>query len=112
MRYRIKGLSPLITHNGAAEMDNRSPANIEEAEIASKRGKNRTEADEARLRELETLTSLWLDGSGAPTGPPAALRATITTGARKLKQGPQVREGLIVGRVEPFDDDTSLGTTD
>ena len=111
MRYRIKikGLSPLIMHNGAAGIDNRSPANIEKAEIASKRGKNRTEADDARLRELETFTSLWLDGGGAPTVPPAALRATIETGARKLKQGPQVREGLIVDRVESFDYDTSLG---
>ena len=113
MRYRIriKGLSPLIMHNGAAGIDNRSPANIERAEIASKRGKNRTEADEARLRELETLTSLWLDDSEAPTVPAAALRATIETGARKLKQGPQVREGLIVDRVESFDYDTSLGKT-
>ena len=113
MRYRIriKGQSPLIMHNGAAGIDNRSPANIEKAEIASKRGKNRTEADDTRLRELETLTSLWLDDSEAPTVPAAALRATIETGARKLKQGPQVREGLIVDRVESFDYDTSLGAT-
>ena len=113
MRYRIKiqGLSPLIMHNGAAGIDNRSPANIEKAEIASKRGKNRTAADEARLRELETLTSLWLDGSRAPTVSPAALRAAIETDARKLKQGPQVREGLIVDRVESFDYDTSPGAT-
>ena len=90
-------------HNSAAGIDNRSPANIEKVEIAGKRGKNPTEADEARLRELETLTSLWLDGSGAPIVPPAASRATIETGARRLKQGSQVREGLIVDRVESFD---------
>ena len=39
------------------------------------------------------------------------LRAAIETGARKLKQGPQVREGLIVDRVEAFDYDTSPGAT-
>ena len=113
MRYRIriKGLSPLIMHNGAAGLDNRSPANIEKAEIASKRGKNRTEADDARLRELECFTSLWLDEEEAPTVPASAFRAVIETGARKLKQGPQVREGLIVDRVESFDYDTSLGST-
>ena len=104
-------MSPLIMHNGAAGIDNRSPANIEKAEIASKRGKNRTEADDARLRELETLTSLWLDEDESPTVPASALRATIETGARKLKQGPQVREGLIVDRVESFDFDASLGET-
>lgn len=113
MRYRVtlKGTQPLIQHNGAAGLDTRSPANIEKAQIAKKRGSNRTEVDDARLRELETQTSLWLDGSGAPTVPEAALRATIETGARKLKQGPQVREGLIVEAVESFDYDRSLGTT-
>ena len=114
MRYRIiiKGLSPLIQHNGAAGLDTRSPANIEKSHIAKKRGSNRTEADEDRLRQLECLTSLWLDGDGAPTVPEAALRAVIETGARKLKQGPQVREGLIVEAVERFGyDKEALGET-
>lgn len=113
MRYRItiRGLSPIVQHNGAAGLDTRSAANIEKAAIAKKRGTNRTEADDDRLRQLETLTSLWLDGSGAPTIPEAALRSAIETGARKLKQGPQVREGLLVEKVEEFDYDKSLGTT-
>ena len=62
-------------------------------------------------RALECFTSFWLDGDGAPTVPAAAFRATIEIGARKLKQGPQVRAGLIVDRVESFDYDTSPGTT-
>ena len=114
MRYRIKisGTSPLITHNGAAGLDTRSAANIEKAQIAKKRGSNRTEADEDRLRELDCLTSLYLDGSGAATFPEAALRANIEGAARKFKQGPQVREGLIVERVEAFDyDRETLGST-
>ena len=114
MRYRIKirGTSGLIHHNGAAGLDVRSPANVEKAEIARKRGTNRTASDDARLAELECQTSLWLDESGAPTIPEAALRAVIETGARKLKQGPQVREGLIVEKVEVFDYDRgALGTT-
>ncbi len=113
MRYRIaiKGLAPIIHHNGAAGLDNRSPANIEKAEIARKKGSNRTETDDDRLRELECQTALWLDSSGAATVPPAALRACIEEAARKLKQGPQVREGLIVTAVEEFRYDRSLGTT-
>lgn len=111
MRYRvtIKGISPLIQHNGAAGLDTRSPANIEKAALARKKGSNRTETDDDRIRELECQTSLWLDGGGAPTVPEAALRAVIETGARKLRQGPQVREGLIVEQVEKFDYDKSLG---
>lgn len=35
----------------------------------------------------------------------------IETGARKLKQGPQVREGLVVEKVTAFDYDQGMGTT-
>lgn len=98
----IEGIRPIIMHNGAAGLDTRSPANLEKAEIARKRGSNRTASDDARLAELECQTSLWLDAGGAPTIPPAALRSMIETAARKLKQGPQVREGLIVDEVLAF----------
>ena len=113
MRYNItiKGLSPIIMHNGAAGLDTRSPANVEKASIAKKRGSNRTEGDDSRLRELECQTALWLNGRGAPTVPEAAVRAAIETGARKLKQGPQVREGLIVEKVDTFDYDKKMGST-
>ena len=112
MRYQITidGTSPILMHNGAAGLDNRSPANIEKNEISRKRGSNRTETDDVRLRELETQTSLWLNAKGAPEIPAAAFRAAIEIGARKLKQGPQVREGLIVESVDRFIYDESLGT--
>ena len=112
MRYqvRIKGTSGIIHHNGAAGLDARSPANIEKTEITRKKGSNRTEADDDRLRELECQTSLWLDASGTPTIPAGAIRAMIETSARKLKQGPQVREGLVVESVD-FNYDRSLGTS-
>ena len=98
MQYRIKiaGISPIIHHNGAAGLDTRSPVSREIAAIAAKRGGNRTEADEDRLRELECQRSLWLDESGAPAIPATAIRATIEAGARKRKQGPQVRGGLVI----------------
>ena len=38
----IKGIRPIIMHNGAAGLDTRSPANLEKAEIARKRGSNRS----------------------------------------------------------------------
>ena len=113
MRYevRIEGIRPLIMHNGAAGLDSRSPANLEKAEITRKRGSNRTATDDIRLAELDCQTSLWLNASGAPTVPAGALRAVIEAGARRLKQGPQVREGLIIDSVDEFLYDTSLGTT-
>ena len=113
MRYRIRvrGVTPLLMDNGAAGLDTRSAANIEKAQIAKKTGSNRTVADEVRLRELECFVSLYLDDDGAPTLPAAAFRKNIESAARKLRQGAQVREGLIVEEVEEFDYDRSLGTT-
>ena len=101
----IRGIRPIIMHNGTAGLDTRSPANLEKAEIARKKGSNRTASDDERLRELECQTALYLDESGAPTLPAAAIRSMIERAARKPKQGPQVREGLIVDDVLAFDYD-------
>ena len=95
-RFRISGISPLLMHNGAAGLDARSPISREIATIAAKRGGNRTESEEKRLHELECRRSLWLDEGGAPAIPATAVRAAIEAGARKRKQGPQVRGGLMV----------------
>lgn len=102
---KIRGIKPIIQNNGAAGLDTRSAANLEKAEITRKRGSNRTATDDARLRELECLISLYLDESDAPTIPGAAIRACIEAAARKEKQGPQVREGLIVTEIVSFDYD-------
>ena len=113
MRYRItiRGESPIIQNNGAAGLDTRSPAKLEIAEISRKTGSNRTLADDKRLIELECQNSLWLDPSGTPEIPVGALRSCIESAARKLKQGPLVREGLVVIK-SAFDYDRDrYGTT-
>ena len=104
MRYRctLTGVAPIILHNGAAGLDTRSPAKLEISAITKKRGSNRTEADDIRLIELECQNSLYLDDDGRPTIPASAVRACIEKGARKGKQGGQVREGLIVESVDSF----------
>ncbi|MCY4047029.1 MAG: hypothetical protein OXF42_02825 [Candidatus Dadabacteria bacterium] len=107
----IKGETPLIMHSGEAGLDTRSPANLEKAEIARKKGSNRTEADEARLRELECQSSLWLDENDQPTIPHGAIRRMIENGARKSKQGGDVREGLVVAAVKFDYDRKTLGKT-
>ena len=97
--FTIAGVSPLIMHNGATGLDTRSALSREIAEIATKRGGNRTEVDDRRLRELECHRSLYLDDDKRPTLPGAALRALIEAAARKTKQGPLVREGLMIESV-------------
>lgn len=106
----IAGVTPII-HHSAQGLDPLLPINRERAEITRKKGSNRTESDDARLRELDTIGSLWLDGE-TPTIPASAIRGCIETGARKLKQGPQVREGMIVDAVVSFDyDNERYGAT-
>ena len=110
-QVKIKGEQPLIMHSGEAGLDTRSPANIAKAEITRKKGSNRTEADEARLRELDCQTSLWLDQDNKPTIPQDAIRRMIENAARKGKQGGDVREGLVVVAVKFDYDAKKLGKT-
>ena len=107
---RIEGISPIIMRDGALGLNTRSPAKVEMAELSRKRGSNRTVADDARLAELDCQISLWLMG-GSPTIPQGAIRAMIEESARKLKQGPQVREGLIVMESTFHYDTEKYGTT-
>ena len=110
-QIKIVGKTPLIMHNGAAGLDTRHPANVEKAEITRKRGSNRTESDDARLRELECQTSLWLDEAGKPAIPVGAVRSMLETAARKSREGPAVREGLHVESVAFKYDQKTLGKT-
>lgn len=99
MRYRIQltGEESLIQHSGSG-IDPESDINKEIAKLASKAASKRTPTENIRIRELETIKSLWIDASGLPTIPPAAIRSCIENAARKTKEGPNVREGLIVTR--------------
>ena len=99
LEFTLAGVSPLIMHNGATGLDTRSALSREIAAITAKRGGNRTDVDDQRLRALECQRSLYLDADGRPTVPPAALRAMIEASARKAKQGPLVREGLMIESV-------------
>lgn len=110
-QVEIKSESPIIMHNGAAGLDTRSPANIEKAEIAKRKYSNRTASDDARIRELECQTALWLDEKGAPTIPGGAIRRMIENAARKSKQDGDVREGLIVVAVRFAYDKEKYGKT-
>ena len=96
LQFTLTGVSPILMHNGAAGIDTRNPLSREIAAIAAKKGGDRTEVDDLRLQELECRRSLYLDADGKPTLPEAALRAMIEASARKVKQGPQVREGLLI----------------
>lgn len=99
----ITGIRPVIHNNGGA-VDKYLPANIQKAEITSQR--HRTEIEDAMVAQLDCQLALWLiPGTETPTIPPTAIRAAIETAARKNKEGPLVREGLIVSEISGFDYD-------
>ena len=96
MRYgvRLNGETAIIHHSGTG-IDPETPVNKELARLATKKASQRTETEHRRIRELEVIKSLWLD-DGQPCIPVGALRSCIETAARKSKEGPLVREGLLV----------------
>ena len=107
----IEGESPLIMHDVIGGMDNASPANKEKSAITKRKGPNRTESDDARLRELEALTALWFTVRGQFGIPERAIRSMIETAAKTQRQGPQVRQGLRVLKSDFDYDKVKYGTT-
>lgn len=89
-------------------MDAHSDLAIQRNAITRKKGSNRTPADEAKLMQLECLAGLYLDAQERPTLPPHVIRSCIEGGARKLKEGSQMREGLFVQRTDKFEYDKKL----
>ena len=94
-RVRLEGKAPVIHHSGLG-IDPEHPANKEIAKITSKPASKRAESENIRIRDLETIKSLWLGDDERPAIPAFAIRSCIETAARKLREGPAVREGLIV----------------
>ena len=96
MRYgiRLNGETALIHHSGTG-IDPETAVNKEITRLTTKKASGRTETEHRRIRELEVIKSLWLD-DGQPCIPVGALRSCIETAARKSKEGPLVREGLLV----------------
>ena len=106
----IKGLPPgIIFNNRNSGLDKFHPANQEKAEITKRR--NRTVEDEVRLRELDCLLSLHVDGDERLVIPPAAVRSMIENAARKSKEGPDVRGGLTVLETHLSYDEDKYGRT-
>ena len=95
-QFTLNGVSSIILHNGAAGLDTGSPISREIAALAAKKASDRTVVEELRLQQLGCQQSLYLDADGKPALPEAALRAMIEASARKVKQGPLVREGLLM----------------
>lgn len=110
VKITIRGTEPLIMHSAYAA-NPRTELAQEKATITSKPGRNRTDADDARIAIIECLQSFWLDDAGEITIPPEAFRKCLETAARRMREGVGVREGLIVSRSVFNYDRDKLGNT-
>ena len=96
-KFRIEGLTSLLMCNGLNASNPRAEINQTIKEITSKRIK--ADADLIRLAELKCESSIWWGRDGKPEIPARVFRAAIEAAAKKSKEGPGVREGLIVAGV-------------
>ena len=104
LRFEIRGISPLIMHNGRLADPNDSYSRAIK-EISSKRAK--TEADYEEMARLEWMGALYLE-HGEPCIPGYVLEAALIGrggAARKQKMGKQAAAGLYVTANFPLEYD-------
>ena len=93
-RVEIEGTSPILMHSTRGMVAH--PFEEEQKEINKKRGTNKTSVDRERLQFIDCWLSVWVDEQEQATIPTQAIRSCIETAARKLKEGPKVRECFTV----------------
>ena len=89
----IRGVRPLLMHNGAL-VDSQSEHAKQKAAITKK--KPQTDSDKAELARLDFLGALYLDDTGKVVIPHINLLAVITKGAGKERKGPDVKSGVFI----------------
>jgi hypothetical protein len=89
--FRLIGVGPMLMHS-ARLADPLDPLTKALAAITSKRVK--TEADHARIAELEWHAALWLH-EGRPCLPQHCLKAVLVDGARKRKKGEIAKAAFV-----------------
>jgi len=92
-KYTIKGVSPLMCHNG--QLANPfNPIVKEMKKITSKRKK--TDDDLNELADLEWMGGLYVNDDGIPCIPSNLLKATLVNSAKKSRLGKQFTAGLFI----------------
>lgn len=93
MEISIRGITPLIMHNGRLS-DPLDDATQALARLTSKR--NKTLDDHKAVSKCEWMGSLYLDEKGAPCLPGEVIEAALVEGAKKYKLGKAAKGGIIV----------------
>lgn len=91
----LKGIAPLLMHNGQLADPMNEHARILSAALKEAK-KSRTDTAWEVAYKAEFLGGLYLDEKLEPCLPGELIEATIIEGAKKSKQGKEVRAGVIV----------------
>ena len=92
VRAVMKGLAPLILHNGHLA-DPTSAASKSLKEITSKRTKQ--DADHEEIAKREFIASIYLNDDLVPCIPEDNLMALVIKSAKRFKRGPDAQCGVI-----------------
>ncbi len=92
-QFKLSSSSALIMHNGALA----NPMNPIVKSIKLISGKrNKTEADLTELARLEFFGSLYISDNPGIILPAEGIEGCINGGARKFKEGPLAKAGMVV----------------
>jgi hypothetical protein len=92
-KITIRGLTPLIMHNGRLS-DPLDESTQALARLTSKR--NKTIEDHKAVSKCEWYGGLYVDEKGAPCLPGEVIEAALVEGAKKYKLGKATKGGVIV----------------
>jgi hypothetical protein len=92
-RVTIRGLPPLLMHNGNLS----DPLHESSIALARLSGKRKKTADDHReLSRCEWYGGLYVDAKGRPCLPGEVLEAAIAEGAKRTKRGKDAKGGVMV----------------
>lgn len=93
LEFSIVGLTPTIMHNGQlADPLNQWAKELKK--VTSKRKK--TDEDHEECSRIEFMGGLYLNADLAPCWPGENIESMLNAAARKRKEGPQARVGMMV----------------
>ena len=100
IQAKIRGVRPLLMHNGAG-VDNTTDLAKEKAALSKKKPK--TPADEQEIARLDFIGALYVDEAGKIIIPDVNLQAVIIAGAKKFKRGMDAKAGVFINDHGAFD---------
>jgi hypothetical protein len=95
LTFHIRGLTPLILHNGRLN-DPLDPFAIALDKATKTYKKTKTISALMDMARAEFMGSLYVGDDGAPCAPGECLEAAIRSGAKRTKDGKAVQTGLVI----------------